>query len=248
MKHLFFIIALTALLASCKKDKTSAESTSPFKKNLVTVTVPGQSDWNMLYANDQKLLSFSNNEMKVAYKPGVPFSAKKTQSGFVHEYQNAVQDAQGRIIKLDRYSSGALIAKQEFKYNAEGYLIEHTMASNSSNHFVKYVYEYLAGNLTTVSAYEGGFKTALLVFQYDTNMGNPIKIDLFDFKEIQFVTDSQFGKQSKNLVKNAKLIAGNGQTIGSFDFSYTTDADGYIKTITQSIVGHQSIVYTCSFQ
>ena len=248
MKRAFIIVAIAAFASSCKKDKTTTDGTPSFSKNLITVTAPGQSEWTMFYANDQKLLSFSNNEMKVAYKPGVPFSAKKTASGFVHEYQNAVQDAQGRILKLDRYNSGALIAKQEFKYNAEGYMLEQTIKANNSNYFVKYVYEYQSGNLTTMSAYEGGQKTGTFVFEYYSNMNNPIQIDLFDFKGIQFVTDTQFGKQSKNLLKNAKLLAANGQIFGSFDFSYTTDADGYVKTISQSMTGQPTMVYTCNFQ
>lgn len=248
MKKALFIVAIATLAISCKKDKTPADTVSSFKKNLVAVTLPGQSDWAMLYSNDQKLLSFSNNEMKVSYKPGVPFSAKKTASGFVHEYQNAVQDALGRVTKLDRYNSGALIAKQEFKYDADGYIMEHTIKSNSSNYFVKYVYEYHSGNLMTMSAYEGGQKTGTFVFEYYTNMSNPIQIDLFDFKGIQFATDTQFGKQSKSLLKNAKMLAANGQILGSFDFSYTTDADGYIKTITQSMAGQAPMIYSCSFQ
>jgi hypothetical protein len=248
MKKVFFIVAITAFASSCKKDKTTAEGTTSFEKNLVTVTIPGQSEWNMFYANDHKLLSFSNNEMTVSYKPGVPFSAKKTAAGIVHEYQNAVQDVQGRILKLDRYNSGALIAKQEFKYNAEGYLLEHTMKANSLNYFVKYVYEYQAGNLTTVSAYEGAVKTGTFLFEYYTNQYNPIQIDLFDFKGIQFITDTQFGKQSKNLVKSAKLLTGDGQTFASIDLNYTTDTDGYIKTITQSSGFQSPMVYTCTFQ
>ncbi|NCU05512.1 MAG: hypothetical protein GXC73_16190, partial [Chitinophagaceae bacterium] len=105
MKHLFFA-AFIILLASCKKDKSPAESTPAFNKNLISVTAPGQTDWAMFYANGHKLLSFKDNNMSVSYKPGVPFSAKKTISGNVHEYKNAVQDAQGRVVKLERFVSG----------------------------------------------------------------------------------------------------------------------------------------------
>ncbi|RXK58782.1 hypothetical protein ESA94_15440 [Lacibacter luteus] len=249
MKKLLFIAAI-ALLSSCKKEKTEgpSEQTPLFTKNLISVTAPGMSEWAMFYSNDRKLMSFTNTDMKVSYKPGIPFSAKKAASGFLHEYQNAVQDAQGRVTKLDRYNSGGLTATQEFKYSAEGYLVEQTIKANSSNSFAKYVYEYQAGNLTTMSAYEGGMKTAMFVFEYYTNQYNPIQIDLFDFKGVQFVTDAQFGKQSKNLLKNAKMLAPDGQVFFSIDLSYTTDADGYIKTISRSSGGQSSTVYTCTFQ
>jgi uncharacterized protein (UPF0333 family) len=245
MKHLFFA-AFIILLASCKKDKSPAESTPAFKKNLISVSAPGQSEWNMFYTNDRKLLSFSNNEMNVTYKPGIPFSAKKTQSGYLHEYKNAVQDAQGRVTKLERFVSGLVESKQEFKYNAEGYLIEQAVAK--ANNFAKYVYEYQNGNVTTVTVYEGGAKAGSFVFDYYTNLINPIQIDLFDYKGIQFVTDAQFGKQSKNLLKTAKIVHASGQVLIEVDLSYTTDADGYIQTITQSVLGQAPTTFTCSFQ
>lgn len=248
MKKVLFSLAVIALVSSCKKDRESAGTQPAFKKNLVTVKAAGQTEWSMLYSNDQKLFSFSNNSMTVSYKPGVPFSAKKTASGEVHEYKNAVQDAQGRVIRLDRYVGGLLASKQEFSYNAEGHLSQQIITATNPNHFVKYVYEYQAGNLTTISVYEGGIKTASFVFEYYTSQYNPLQIDLFDFKGIQFVTDTQFGKQSKNLAKNAKLIAADGQVFASIDMSYTSDPDGYIKTITQSLSGQSATVYTCIFQ
>lgn len=248
MKQLSILMLILSVLAGCKKDNTTTVVTPSFNKNLITVTTPGQSEWTMFYANDHKLVSFSNNEMNVSYKPGVPFSAKKTAGGFVHEYKNAVQDAQGRVTKLDRFVSGLLASKQEFKYNAEGYLSEQINTTVNSNASEKYIYEYQNGNLLAVSAYKAGTKMGSFVFEYDANLNNPIQIDLFDFKRIQFVTDWQFGKQSKNLVKNAKLLTGDGQTFASIDLSYTTDADGYIKTITHSSGFQSPIVYTCSFQ
>lgn len=249
MKKLFYLFAISAFAISCKKDNNApAETASLFKKNLITVTTPGQSEWTMFYANDRKLLSFSNNEMSVTYKPGIPFSAKKTAFGSVSEYKNAVQDAQGRVTKLDRFVAGLLTSKQEFKYNAEGYLTEQIITATSPNAFAKYVYEYQNGNLTTASVYEGGIKAGTFSFDYYTNLSNPIQIDLFDFKRIQFVTDSHFGKQSKNLVKTAKLLTGSGQLFAEVNFSYTTDADGYIKTIQYSSVGQSPTVFTCTFQ
>lgn len=186
--------------------------------------------------------------MSVTYKPGIPFSAKKTALGSVSEYKNAVQDAQGRVTRLDRFVAGFLTSKLEFKYNAEGYLVEQTDAVTSQNAFSKYVYEYQNGNLTTISIYEGGAKAGTFALDYYTNLSNPIQIDLFDFKRIQFVTDSHFGKQSKNLVKTAKLLTGSGQLFAEVNFSYTTDADGYIKTIQYSSVGQSPTVFTCTFQ
>lgn len=249
MKKLFYLIAISVFAISCKKDKNApADTASFFKKNLIAVASPGQSEWTMFYANDRKLLSFKNNEMSVTYKPGIPFSAKKTALGSVSEYKNAVQDAQGRVTKLDRFVSGLLTSKQEFKYNAEGYLTEQTNAGTSQNSFSKYVYEYQNGNLITVSIYEGGAKVATFAFDYYTNLINPIQIDLFDFKGIQFITDSQFGKQSKNLLKTAKLLAGSGQLFAEINLSYTTDADGYIKTMTHAFAGQAPNLYTFSFQ
>jgi hypothetical protein len=89
-----------------------------------------------------------------------------------------------------------------------------------------------------MSAYEGGSKTASVMFEYFTNQLNPIQIDLFDFKAIEFVTDVHFGKQSKSLVKTGKLLTGSGQLFYEINMSYTTDADGYIKTMTHTFTAN----------
>ncbi|QNA45269.1 hypothetical protein [Lacibacter sediminis] len=249
MKKLFYLIAVSAFAISCRKDSSApVETASMFKKNLIEVTAPGQSEWTMFYANDRKLLLFTNNEMSVTYKPGIPFSAKKTAFGSISDYKNAVQDAQGRVTRIDRYNSGTLITKQEFKYNADGYVAEQIITEVSSNKFEKYVYEYQAGNLVTMTMYVAGVKNASIMFDYYINQLNPIKIDLFDFKGIHFVTDEQFGKQSKNLVKSVKYVSSPGHPAIEINMSYTPDTDGYVKTITYSISSQAPIVYTCSFQ
>ncbi|NCU06211.1 MAG: hypothetical protein GXC73_19815, partial [Chitinophagaceae bacterium] len=81
-----------------------------------------------------------------------------------------------------------------------------------------------------------------------TNLLNPLHIDLFDFRVVGFVTDEQFGKQSKNLVKSAKMKTPAGQVFIAVDLAYTTDVDGYMKTITLNATGQPVTTYTCTFQ
>jgi hypothetical protein len=249
MKKLFYLFAIGAFAISCKKDKTGNETAVSFNKNLISIATPGQGEWNMFYANNHKLLSFSAGGRSISYKPGVPFSAKKTETGFANvEYKNSVQDANGRVIKLDYYNGAVMYGKYEFTYNEQGYLVKAVRTNANPNKVTQYVYAYTGGNLISITASNNGVVEGSFVFDYYTNLINPLHIDLFEFKGIGMVTDDHFGKQSKNLVKQAKIMSKEGQPLLSTDISYTVDAGGYLKTITVTALGQAPTLYSCNFQ
>ncbi|QNA45267.1 hypothetical protein [Lacibacter sediminis] len=249
MKKIFFIVAIVAFASSCKKDKTAPEAAVLFNKNLVSMTSPGQGEWNMFYTNNHRLLSFSAGTRTINYKPGVPFSAKKTEAGLANvEYKNSVQDANGRVIKLDYYNGAVLSGKYEFTYDEQGYLVKAVKTAANPYKVAAYVYAYNGGNLVSITASNNGVVEGSFVFDYYPDLINPLHIDLFEFKSIDIVTDDHFGRQSKNLVKQVKLLSKDGQTFFSTDLSYTLDEAGYLKTITATAVGQAPTVYSCNFQ
>lgn len=248
MKHLFFA-SFIILLASCKKDKAPSELTPAFNKNLISVTSVGQNEWNLFYSSNHKLLSFSSGTRTISYKPGVPFSAKEVEAGLPNvEYKNSVQDANGRVVKLDYYNGATLLGKFEFTYNEQGYLLTAVRTTANPLKVSVFSYVYNEGNLISITASNNGIVEGSYVFDYYTNLINPLHIDLFEFKNIGIITDDHFGKQSKNLMKRVKLLTKDGQVFLSSDLSYTLDASGYIKTISVAVLGQAPTVYTCNFQ
>lgn len=249
MKRLLLFTAIVAFISSCKKEKTVTETTTYFSKNLINVTSPGQGEWNMFYAKNHRLLSFSAGSRTINYKPGVPYSAKKMESGLENvEYKNSVQDANGRVIKIDYYNGVVLSGKLEFTYNEQGYLAKAVRTSANPYKVAQYDYAYSGGNLMSITASNNGIVEGSYVFEYYNNLINPLHIDLFEFKAIGIVTDDHFGRQSKNLVKQAKIMLKDGQIFSAIDLSYTLDEASYLKTITVSALGQAPTVYTCNFQ
>ncbi len=250
MKQFILLLAIAgAVFSSCKKAKIKEGETPVFKKNLVALKPEGESKWLFYYNDNQHLLSFTSISRTVSYKPGVPFSAKKIELGFPNEdFKNAVQDAAGRLVKLDAYSGAVLKGKFEFTYNAQGYLTTAVKTVANPYKVSSYSYEYSNGNLISVTASSNGIKEGSYEFSYFTDRYNPLNIDLFDFKTVGMITDGHFGKQSINLVKQARMLSKNGQAAFELNFSYQTNAEGYLTTITVSPLGSAPQQFLCTFE
>ena len=95
----------------------------------------------------------------------------------------------------------------------------------------EFIYTYESGNLVKIHEYEYAVLKSTLLLEYYNNLFNSVAIDLFDFKQIGFVTDAQFGKQSKDLVKSVKAVTQDEQTTMSFQYFYKADANGYVKSM-----------------
>lgn len=250
MKHLVVLLAISAaIFSSCKKNRLKENQPPVFNKNLVAFKPEGEGQWSFFYNSNHQLLSFTSISRTINYKPGTPFSAKKLEQGFANvEFKNAVQDATGRVTKLEAYSGVTLIGKFEFSYNAQGYLISAVKTMANPFSISSYSYEYSNGNLISVTASSNGIKEGSYVFTYFTDKYNPLHIDLFDFKTVGIITDEQFGKQPVNLVKQAKMLSKNGQLVFELNFDYQTNAEGYLSNITVTPLGSAPQLFTCTFE
>lgn len=235
MKLLIVSLAAALLLLNCKKSRITPEADvkTAVTKRLATVFTGNGESFHLLYDEHGQLLVHTAADAVHYYKPGndhfLTQLLKQTNEKIIYKY--AQRDAQDRIIKLERYQQNIPESTMEFTYNSSGYLSKRTISVEGSGSLQEFIYTYDAGNLVKIQEYEDAVLKSTLLLEYYNNRFNSVAIDLFDFKQIGFVTDAQFGKQSENLVKSVKAVTPGEQTTMSFQYFYKADANGYVKSM-----------------
>lgn len=233
MKLLILSLAAALLLLNCKKSRITPEAdvrTAVVKQPATVVDENGES-FHFLYDEQERLLVQTAAGTVHYYKPGSDHFLTRLlkESNEKVSYKNTQRDAYNRIVKLEKFKQDIPESTIEFTYNVSGYLSKRKV--NNEDLVQEFIYSYDEGNLVKIEEYVNAALTSIILFEYYNNRFNAVAIDLFDFKQIGFVTDAQFGDQSKNLVKSLKTISADGQTGFSLQYFYRTDANGYIKSM-----------------
>jgi hypothetical protein len=235
MKLLIISLAAALLLLNCKKSRITPEADveTAVAKRLATVFTGNGESFHLLYNEHGQLLVHTAANAVHYYKPGndhfLTQLLKQNNEKIIYKY--AQRDAKDRIIKLQRYQQDIPESTVEFTYNSSGHLSKRTISAEGPGSLQEFIYTYEAGNLVKIQEYEDAVLKSTLLLEYYSNRFNSVAIDLFDFKQIGFVTDAQFGKQSKNLIKSVKAVTQDEQTTMSIQYFYKTDANGYVKSM-----------------
>ncbi|MEJ8818060.1 hypothetical protein [Lacibacter sp. H407] len=235
MKLVIVFLAAALLLLNCKKSRITpvTDITPVAAKQPATILTDHGETFNLLYDEHGQLLVHTTGTAVYYYKPGsdhfLTELLKETNKKII--YKHAQRDVHNRIIQLEKFSADVAEATIEFTYNSDGFLSKRKLSVEGSGIVQEFIYTYDAGNLVKIEEYEDAVLKSTLLMEYDNNRFNSVAIDLFDFKQIGFITDAQFGKQSKNLVKSIKAVIPNEQVGIAFQYIYKTDADGYVKSM-----------------
>ncbi|NCU05513.1 MAG: DUF4595 domain-containing protein [Chitinophagaceae bacterium] len=251
MKHLFILLAVAAAFSSCKKDKQAdTKAASPaFTKNLIEEKLSNGVTKNFSYNAANRIVSNTTNFTLTNYQQESAFSLKHkyNSNGHIYELKNTVRNAMGKIISADRYFNGVLQSKLTFNYNGEGFLTKVTwqridiVATTEMNYF------YQAGNMVKITDHYNDKLQNTYLYEYDLAAANPFKLDWYEFMQLGFVMDDQFGKFSKNLVKKETALDGNGNVYKEIQFAFTLDAEGYPVSLKE-ITTNNTTTYTFKFQ
>jgi hypothetical protein len=233
MKLLIVSLAAALLLLNCKKSRTTpaADVRTVAGKQPATIISDNGEKFNLLYDEQGQLLVHTTGTAVHYYKPGSNHFLTKLLKEKNEKiiYRNAQHDAHNRILKLEQFKQHIPESKVEFAYNDSGYLNKRKVSGEGL--LQEFIYTYDAGNLVKIEEYVNTALASTILLEYYHHRFNTVGIDLFDFKQIGFVTDAQFGNQSKNLVKSLSTIGADGQTQFSFQYFYNTDTNGYIKSM-----------------
>lgn len=236
MKLIILSLALTLLLLNCKKNQliTESKKATVFNKHPTRVTTNNDENFNLLYDQHGRLLMHTAGNAVHYYKPGsdhfLTRSGKLSNSKMI--YRNSQRDASGRILKFDKYVEGKVESIIELMYNGEGYLERQIVMYPGVNDVKELLYYYADGNLVKIQEHINEELIATVLFMYDEGRVNSMGVDLLDLKQIGFVTDGQFGNQSKYLVKSVQAITRKEQTGLTFHYFYKTDVAGSVQLMT----------------
>nr|WP_294904026.1 hypothetical protein [uncultured Lacibacter sp.] len=251
MKHLFILLAITAAFSSCKKDKhADTKTTEPaFTKKLIEAKSSSDVTKNFSYNAANRIVSNTTNFTLTNYKQEAAFSImhKYNSTGDIYELKNTVRNAMGKIISADRYFNGVLQSKLQFSYNGDGFLTKAAWQRVDIVSATELNYFYQAGNMIKVTDHINGKLQNTYLYEYDLTAANPFKLDWYEFMQLGFVMDDQFGKFSKNLVKKETVLDGNGNVYKEIQFAFTLDADGYPVSLKE-ITTNNTTTYSFKFQ
>ncbi|MEJ8842508.1 hypothetical protein WG954_08940 [Lacibacter sp. H375] len=233
MKLVIVSLAAAMLLLNCRKSRITpnADVRTAVVKQPATILAENGESFHLLYDELGHLLVHTAADAVHYYKPGNDHFLTNLlkESNEKISYKNAQRDVYNRIIKLEKFNRDIPESLIDFTYNSSGYLSNRKV--NAQGLVQEFVYTYDAGNLVTIQEYINTALTSTMLLSYHDNRFNTLSIDLFDFKQIGFITDAQFGNQSKDLVKRLTAMDANGETVFSFQYIYKTDANNYVKSI-----------------
>ena len=211
----------------------AAEIQTVAAKLPATILTDHGETFNLLYDEHGQLLVHTTGTAVHYYKPGndhfLTQVLKETNGKVI--YKHAQRDAHNRIIQLEKFSADVQNVMMEFTYNIDGFLSNKKLHVEGSGTIQEFIYTYDADNLMKIEEYKDAVLKSTLLMEYDINRFNSVVIDLFDVKQVGFITDTQFGKQSKNLVKSIKALIPDEQQGIAFQYFYKTDIDGYVKSM-----------------
>jgi hypothetical protein len=251
MKHLMVAVTVALVLVSCKKDKQAdSKATAPaFTKNLIEEQLSNGVNKSYSYNAANRIVSNATNFTLTNYQQEAVFSIKHkyNNTGHVYELKNTVRNAMGKIISADRYFNGVLQSKLQFSYNGEGFLTKASWQRVDIVSTTEMNYFYQDGNLVKITDHGNGKLQNTFLYEYDSAVANPFKLDWYEFMQLGFVSDDQFGKFSKNLVKKETTLDENGTIYKEIQFAFTLDAEGYPVSLKE-IRTNKTTTYTFKFQ
>lgn len=252
MKVLIASILAALLLLNCRKGIMVAvtKSQKGVKSQLTTVIDDDGKRHHLMYNDQDHLLAYKAGDAVTYYKPGNSHFATQLSKGVGEKvtYQNAEQGIGGRVNHFEKYVNEQKAADVTLAYNENGYLINQKITSEQAGLVQEFIYTYTNGNLKSVKEYVNGKLQSTASLEYYDSFNNSLHIDLLDTKQIGLVNDGQFGKQSRNLLKTAKVFDADSDLLVQVDHFYDIDADGNARSMEMRSGNRKLNKYNFIFQ
>jgi hypothetical protein len=238
--YLFLLLALTGILASCKKDKDKKATC-----RITTVISSGSGNntvYNITYNNDGKISTLNSSGSAVTNKvftySGNTVNVNTTVGSNTFSSRDSITlDSKGRPVNIRNFfnESGTNWNNSSFEYNGDD-LLKYIVTSSSSSTSETVTATYLNGNMVNLQT--TGVSSSVAYF-------TDKKVQPGDYLEISNLI--QFGLTvfpHKNLVKS---VDSGGGSITNFNYEF--DADGQITKLTAtsgSSVSNLTYQYQCN--
>ncbi|QNA45268.1 DUF4595 domain-containing protein [Lacibacter sediminis] len=246
MKQLLIAISAMLVFASCKKGNDPVQKTEPpvqeFKKKLKTLNNSSNFNRSFNYNAERRILSITtNSNSSTSFIQGADFSVKTQSQNDIYELKNTTQNADGRIVKAERFYNNVFHSKFEYTYNQEGFLTAMQQKVISTGMVTIWEYTYQQGNLISMKSYDNGVLRYDHQFTYHTDKLNQFNIDVLDLREIGYMVEGNFGRFNKNLLKSWTYTQYPTNETKTEEYFYTTDSEGYPAKLELKIKGNTNI-------
>ncbi len=249
MKHLIPTLLLT-LFISCSKD--TPPDTSENNCNKILEALDYNPSGNPTYQTTATLTYDSEGKLKTVIARGL------NKSEYIYYNDSIVLKAKdingvdiGQVYYLNNQHriTRTKFANEEYKYDANGYLISYKQPYGNNGQIFGYTQYFLTwqnGNLTSVFTNDPNVSRKKITFQY-YNLPNQNLLGynspfydgsiLYDRNSFFLLDGLYFGKQSKDLLKSSNLNDIN----QSGDIIYQSDSNGRII----DLAGFYKFKYQC---
>ena len=252
MKVLIASILAALLLLNCRKGIMVAvtKSHTGVHSQLTTVIDEEGKSHHLMYNDHGHLLAYKAGYAATYYKPGNSHFATKVAKHIDEKvtYKNAEHGIGGRVNHFEKYVNEQKAADVTLAYNENGYLINQKITCAEAGLVQEFIYTYVNENLKCVEEYVNGKLQSRAVLEYYNSFNNSLQVDLLDTKQIGLVNDGQFGKQSRNLVKTAKVFDADSELLVQIDHFYKIDEDGNAKSMEMRSGNRKLKTYKFIFQ
>ncbi|HEX2628728.1 MAG TPA: DUF4595 domain-containing protein [Chitinophagaceae bacterium] len=253
MKKIIAALAITAVFASCKKEKTEAAIAPPStEKKIAQITYTEGSSTSIdkaTYDANGRLLFLSNEDRIASFvyesDTKLIITIRKKLDNSVLQIIETTLNAKGAITKmLYKDVAGTVSYSYEYGYNADNYLNNVKGSVPTGSSFETKI-EIVNGSAKSAQTFQNGALSAKTDYYYDAAKSNKMPNQV----TAAWPSYTLFGKSNPHLLTEAKTFDVTGALGSHLKYTYELDANGYVsKATTTSAMGGSSSTISYLYQ
>jgi hypothetical protein len=234
MKKIIAALAITAVFASCKKEKITNTAPAVDKKlTHIAYTQDGITENEditydakgrvLTYTNENEINSFSyENDTRLVV------TTRKKADNTLKYTKECTLNAKGAITQmLYKDPAGALTYTYEYTYNADNQMIRAKGFGPLGGNFER-IGEIVNGNIASVKTYYDGVLGSTTVYYFDGAKSNNLPHQLAG----PWPSSILFGRSNSHLMTELRTTDTLGELTWHVKATYVLDADGYVSSLT----------------
>jgi len=236
MKKIIAALAITAVFASCKKEKITAPGTEPVAGKKISQTTyldnASTSTEGFTYDANGRMLTITTSDRMSSFvyesDTRLMITTRKKSENSITRTIECTLNAKGAITQmLYKDPAGNLVYTYQYAYNADNQIINVKGAAPSGNHFESKA-QVVNGVIKSSQTYQDGILSETKEYFYDNTKPNRLPSQL----TATWPSHILFGKANPYLLSQTKTTSAAGVVTGQTNATYELDNDGDVTKIT----------------
>jgi hypothetical protein len=231
MKKIIAALAITAMFASCKKERVTNPAPGADKKlSQMTYAYDGQAPENETITYDAKgrILTYTTEDHVTSFlyenDTRLIVTIRKKSDNSITGVDECTLNSKGAITEiLFKTPAGVHNYTYEFIYNGDNQMINlKGISPGGSSYENKAV--IVNGNVQSVERYSDGLPNGTIVYTYEGAKPNKLPVNLSSY----WPSQTLFGKSNAHLQTECKMTNAAGTVTWHSTSMYQLDTDGYV--------------------